>query len=56
MRNEYIEKIQPKTTTKKKLRFLRGPYAKESQYVKYGDMDETSKLLQSFGFVTSVKK
>ena len=38
--------IQQKTTTMKKLRFLRGAHANESQYVKYCGMEETTKLLK----------
>ena len=38
--------IQQKTTTMKKLRFLRGTHANESQYVKYCSMEETTKLLR----------
>ena len=37
--------IQHKTTTMKKLRFLRGAHANES-HVKYCGMDETTKLLK----------
>ena len=36
--------IQQKTTTMKKLRFLRSAHANESQYVKYCGMEETTKL------------
>ena len=38
--------IQQQTTTMKKLRFLRGTHANESQYVKYCSMEETTKLLR----------
>ena len=38
--------IQQKTTTMKKLRFLRSAHANESQYVKYCGMEETTKLLK----------
>ena len=38
--------IQQKTTTMKKLRFLRGAHANESQYVKYCGTEETTKLLK----------
>ena len=38
--------IQQKTTTMKKLRFLRRANANESQYVKYCGMEETTKLLK----------
>ena len=38
--------IQQKTTTMKKLRFLRGAHANESQYVKYCGMEKTTKLLK----------
>ena len=39
--------IQQKTTTMKKLRFLRGAHAnEESQCVKYCGMGETTKLLK----------
>ena len=38
--------IQQKTTTKNKLRFLRGAHANESQCVKYYGMEETTKLLK----------
>ena len=37
---------QNTTTTMKKLRFLRGAHANESQYVKYCGMEETTKLLK----------
>ena len=36
--------IQQKTTTMKKLRFLRGAHANESEYVKYCGMEETKLL------------
>ena len=38
--------IQQKTTTMKKLRILRGARVNESQCVKYGGMEETTKLLK----------
>ena len=38
--------IQQKTTTMKKLRFLRGAHANECQYVKYCGMEETTKILK----------
>ena len=38
--------IQQKTTTMKKLRFLRSAHANESQYLKYCGMEETTKLLK----------
>ena len=38
--------IQQKTTTMKKLRFLRGAHANENQYVKYCGMEVTTKLLK----------
>ena len=38
--------IQQITTTMKKLRYLRGGHANESQYVKYCGMEETTKLLK----------
>ena len=38
--------IQQKTTTMKKLRFMRSAHANESQYVKYCGMEETTKLLK----------
>ena len=34
-------------TNMKKLGFLRGPYANECQYVKYGSTEETTKLLET---------
>ena len=37
-------KIQQNTTTMKKLRFLRGAHANESQYVKYCGIEETTKV------------
>ena len=48
---EKIEKrmnreIQQKTTTMKKLGFLRSAHANESQYVKICGMEETTKLLK----------
>ena len=38
--------IQQKTTTMKKLRFLRSAHPNENQYVKYCGMEETTKLLK----------
>ena len=38
--------IQQKTTTMKKLRFLRGAHANKSHYVKYCGMEERTKLVK----------
>ena len=39
-------KIQQKTTTMKKLRFMRWAHVNKNQYVKYGGMKEATKLLK----------
>ena len=42
----YLSLERKKTTTMKKLIFLRGAHANESQYVKYCGMEETTKQLK----------